>query len=87
MTDPINSQIKAALRSYISGSLLGGQEIADDDDLLLTGLVDSLGVMSLVEFMEAEFAFKIPFDDVIIENFSTLEAMSFYVTARRSAHA
>ena len=72
------------LRTYIEGKLLNGRTIEDDENLLLSGLIDSLGVMSLVAFMETEFEIEIPFDDVIIENFASLSAMSTYVLERRA---
>ncbi len=58
--------------------------MAADENLLLSGLVDSLGVMSLVAYMEETFGFKIPFDDVVIENFMSIEAMTAYVQGRQS---
>lgn len=73
------------LQAYIEGTLLNGRSIEVDENLLLSGLIDSLGVMSLVAFMEKEFGLEIPFDDVIIENFASLSAMSSYVAGRRAA--
>ena len=73
---------RPVLRGYISGSLLGNREIADDENLLLSGLPDSLAVMSLVTFTEQEFGLKIPFEDVVIENFETIEAIAGYLETR-----
>lgn len=74
---------KDTVRAFVLESLLNGRQIADDENLLLSGLLDSLGVMSLVAFLEQEYGFKVPFDDVIIENFMTIDAVDAYVASRR----
>ena len=74
----------APLKTYIEQTLLGGRAIEDDENLLLSGLVDSLGVMSLVEFIEEEYSLQIPFEDVVIENFMSVTAMTAYIAQRRA---
>ncbi|MEM6889255.1 MAG: acyl carrier protein [Pseudomonadota bacterium] len=70
------------LQSYVSGTLLGGKSVAPDENLLLSGMLDSLSVMSLVAFTEDTFGLKIPFEDVIIENFETIAAIAEYLSTR-----
>lgn len=82
MTAPPPDEIMQRLRPYIEGNLLGGRAIADDEDLLLSGLLDSLAVMSLVAFIEKSFDLKIPFEDVLIENFESLSAIAAYLQGR-----
>ncbi len=77
----------AGLKSYIETSLLNGKSVAVDENLLLSGLLDSLGVMSLVAYIEDNFAIAVPFEDVIIENFMTIDAMSQYIQSRKQADA
>jgi Acyl carrier protein len=72
------------IRTFITEELLGGREIAADENLLLSGLVDSLGVMRLVAFLERRFGISIPARDLKLANFATLEAIAGYV-ARRQA--
>ena len=58
-----------ALTEYITSELLGDQtglELAADEDLLGSELVDSLGVMRLVGFMESAFGIAVPPQDVTI---------------------
>ncbi len=74
----------SALRSYIQDSLLGGKIVTDQQELLLSGMIDSLGVMSLVAFLEQEFGISIPFEDVTLENFGTIETIADYVTSRQA---
>ena len=74
----------APLRAYVTETLLAGQQIADDDELLISGRLDSLAVMSLVSFVEDTYALSVPFSDVLIENFESLDAMARYLTGRMS---
>lgn len=83
MLDVDRSATIAPIKNFICGTLLDGQQIRDDEDLLLSGLVDSLGVMSLVAHIEGEFGISIPFEEVLIENFETLEAIADYVNSRK----
>ncbi len=70
------------IKSFIETDLLSGRGIESGENLLLSGLVDSLGVMRLVAFIESRFGFKVPAGDVKLANFETLEAIVGYVAAR-----
>ena len=70
------------LRAFVQDTLLGGRSVSDGDELLLSGMLDSLSVLSLVSFVEQTYALKVPFEDVVIENFESLEAMGRYVDSR-----
>jgi acyl carrier protein len=55
------------------------EELMADDDLLNSGLIDSLGIMRLIAFIENEFGMKIPPQDMVIENFMSVEAIANYI--------
>ena len=74
--------MKDRLLAYIRNELLnspGGQEISADDDLLGRGLLDSLGMMSLVFYIEDELGMPVPPEDVTIENFVSVSAIEAYL--------
>lgn len=67
---------------YIENDLLSGQgdiKLTADEDLLTTGLIDSLGIMKLLAFLEETFDVKVPAEDMTIENFMTVELMTNYL--------
>jgi acyl carrier protein len=68
---------------YIATELLGKPEriIGEDEDLLTGGLVDSMGIMTLVFFIEQRFDVHIPPGDVTIDNFGTLRAIERYLAS------
>ena len=79
--------MKSVLAEYIGDRLLNGQVrggVSEDDDLLGSGLIDSLGIMQLVLFIETEFAMDVPPEDVTIENFQTVAKIGAYLEGRRS---
>jgi acyl carrier protein len=56
--------------------------VAADTDLLLTGLVDSLGVVRIVAWIEDELNIVIDPTDVTLENFQTIDRMVAYISRR-----
>ncbi len=76
------------LIEFISDELLMGQldqPLEGDDDLLLSGLVDSLGVMRLMIFLEEDLGIEVPPGDVTIDNFRTPQTIAQYVDTHRVA--
>ncbi|HMB62011.1 MAG TPA: acyl carrier protein [Eudoraea sp.] len=67
MKDKIINYIK----SEISNDPL--QDIGPEDDLLGSGIIDSLGMMKLVLFIEKECHMKINNEDMTVENFMTVQ--------------
>ena len=78
------SAIETALTEFIRKELLEDPDydLQASDELLLDGLVDSMGVMRLVDFIEAHTGLSIPTEDVIIDNFASVEAIVRYVGRR-----
>ena len=68
--------------NYIREQLTHGQpdgEITEEDDLLGSGIIDSLGMMRLILFLEKEFDVSIPPEDMTIENFMTVSHIRTYL--------
>lgn len=73
------------IRNYITENLLfGGSTIEFDDNssLLELGIVDSVGVMELVLFVEENYAVDIADDEIIPENFDSISQLSNYIRAK-----
>jgi acyl carrier protein len=60
-------------------------ELTDDYPLLDAGVLDSLGIMTLVEYLEAEFEIVIDEDDVVAERFETIDTVVALVRAKQAA--
>lgn len=80
--------MKEIIIEYIQQNLFSGQSntpLSAGDDLLGSGLVDSMGMMQLIAFIENKFEFKVPFEDMTIDNFMTVEAITDYVGQKKAA--
>lgn len=68
------------LGQYLSRDILGdGQPIDPEQNLLLDGAVDSLGMLKLVAFIESHYQVKVPPEHFTIENFRNLRVIGSYV--------
>ncbi|MDJ0497463.1 MAG: acyl carrier protein [Acidimicrobiia bacterium] len=78
-----------AIVRFVNEELLGGNgpRVTADDEIVLDGTVDSLGVTRLVDFIETEFKLAVPAQDVTIDNFRTITTMAAYVRTRQESAA
>jgi acyl carrier protein len=54
-----------------------------DDDPLFPDVIDSLGVMEVVDFVEEKYGVSIPEEELLVDNFWSLEAISSLVDRMR----
>jgi acyl carrier protein len=76
-----------ALRGFISHDLPGGRpaaELTDDFPLIGERVIDSLGIFQLVSFIESELGVDIADDEVVLENFETIGALTAFIEAKRA---
>jgi acyl carrier protein len=80
------TDLRAQLCAFINDtvSLDPDVPVAPDTDLRLTGLVDSLGVVQIVSWMEQELGIAVEPTDVVLEHFQTVDAMAGFVEGRRA---
>lgn len=72
--------LKDAIRTYIGEELLEDETpIGDDENLLADGMVDSIGMLRLIGFIEASYGVRVPLEDITIENFRTIESLDGYL--------
>ena len=58
---------------------LGKESLGVDEDLLEQGVIDSLGILKLVAFIEKTHGIKVMDEDVVPENFQSLNSMVTFV--------
>ena len=76
------SQLESDLIEFILQDLAGSHEIDGldvDDELLESSLIDSLGIMRLIAFIETRTGFTVPSEDIVIENFLSVTAIVDYL--------
>ena len=58
---------------------LGKKSLDPDEDLLEQRVIDSMGILKLVVFLEKTHNIKVMDEDVVPENFQSLNAMAKFV--------
>jgi acyl carrier protein len=64
------------------GMLPAGKTIADSESLIDSGIIDSLRLMELVSHIEQRYGVTVDDEDLIPENFDSIDAIVSYLTAR-----
>lgn len=87
MKDDTNLQPEPSIREFIAKNFLytdEGFKFADDSSLLREGIIDSLGVVELVAFLEKRFGVKVKNHEVRPENFDSVARLAAFVRQKRS---
>jgi acyl carrier protein len=69
------------IRSFIQQTFPAARKstINDESPLLDSGIVDSLGTLDVVAFMERAFGIEVADDDLVPENFASISALASFV--------
>jgi acyl carrier protein len=77
--------MESTLQGYIEKTLLldKGKHVGPSDALLDSGLIDSTGVFELVSFIEQEFGIKVEDEEIVPENFETIEKLARFIASKQ----
>ncbi len=76
-------KIERFLLSDIAAEL-DRRALGPDEDLLEQRIIDSLGIMKLVSFLEQSFEIEVSDDDIVPENFQTITAILRYIDQKQA---
>jgi len=77
-------EIADALTTFINANIMArGHPVQPHDDLEAAGL-DSMALLKVLLFIEAEFGFWIPDEDLVRDNIRSPLALATYICRRRS---
>ena len=78
------ADIKANIKDYILEEFVpdGDIDVEDDTNLLEEEVVDSLGIFTLVSFIENKFSVSIDAEEVNLDNFETLSSITKLVESK-----
>ena len=80
--------IREKIRGYLDENFLYMMPdfvLGDDDRLLERGVVDSMGIVEMLTFLEDEFGVKAADDEISEANLGTLRAIVRFVASKQSA--
>ena len=77
-------QIEDEVRKFITVELArDAGPVQNHESLLEAGVLDSLGVLSLVSFIERRYGIAVTEDEMMPENFDSIEAIAGFIERRR----
>lgn len=79
--------VKEQIRQYIAENFLfsgNGFDLDDEDSFLEAGVVDSLGVLELVTFVEEEFGLNVVDEEIVPDHFDSVTKLAAYIVHKRS---
>jgi acyl carrier protein len=82
------ADVRSELRAYIEENFLylhPGVELADSDEFLTLGVVDSLGFVELVEEVQTRYSVAVEDVEITEENFGSIDAITSYVERKRNS--
>src|SRR3954469_11558718 len=85
-----NGKVEQPIRDFIATRLLYSNEgfnYPDEASLLREGIIDSLGVVELVEFLQNHFQLKIEQQEVRPDNFDSVARLAAYVRRKSGVAA
>jgi acyl carrier protein len=84
------TSIESTVRAFILENFLfteNGTQLQNDVSFLEEGIVDSTGVLELVMFIEETFGVTVEDDEIMPENFDSVEQLAQYVRRKKGVDA
>jgi len=78
--------IEDPLKKYIVNRFMHKEDsglLGDNEPLFVKGIIDSMGIIELVSFIEAQFNLKVQNDELVPENFKTVNSIKDFVERKK----
>ena len=84
---PVTYDLAASVREFILKRfpLARKQGIKNSDQLLESGMLDSMGVLEIVTFVEQKYSFSVSDEDLVPENFQTIDRIAAFIHSKEKA--
>jgi acyl carrier protein len=79
--------VKDRIRGFITSELahrVGSAPVVDAESLLDRGVLDSLGLLRVLAFLEKEYQVTVKDEDVVPENFESVDAIAAFIARVRN---
>lgn len=84
----MDEQIRTELIDFVVANYLFGdvgRTPADGDSLVEGGVIDSTGILELIEFLESQFGIEVSEAETVPANLDTISNLTRFVMSKRSA--
>lgn len=82
----VGGEVRKEMRAFIEDNFLylhPDVELADGDDFLQLGIIDSLGFVELVEEVQGRYGIAVEDVEITEENFGSIDAIAAFVERKR----
>jgi len=78
------SDLKELIRRFIYDQFLKEEDLIlnDNDSLIENGIIDSIGVLELVAFLERTFGFRVEDEEIVPENLDSVDRLVAYLQSK-----
>ncbi|PIE23334.1 MAG: acyl carrier protein [Planctomycetota bacterium] len=86
----MNAEIEQKLRDFIVETFLFGEDdpnLLNDSSFIELGVIDSTGVLEVVEFVEDSFGLSVADDELVPENFDSIGQLSEFICSKKGSPA
>ncbi|MCL8005976.1 acyl carrier protein [Gelidibacter japonicus] len=84
MKTQVETENKNKIKNYIISATLSDTKAINDDTLIFeTGLLDSMGLLFLVEYLNEEFNIEVKDDELLPENFQSVNSILKFIEGKQ----
>lgn len=80
----VDTTVASAIQGWLQEHVTGNQAIDNDALIIQNGILTSLSVVELVLFLEERFGITVDDDDVVEENFASINAIANLVASKQA---
>jgi len=73
------------IKQFIIRDILSNEDYVElnfQDNLIMTGIIDSVGIQSLISFLESKYNIEIEDQDILPENFENIDAICSFISKK-----
>ncbi|MEM7330649.1 MAG: acyl carrier protein [Chloroflexota bacterium] len=86
MSNEALGNIETVIKEFIAEEFMfdrPASDLSNDMSLIQEGIIDSLGIFMLVSFIDNQFGVKVEPEDVVLDNFETINKIKDLIAARQ----
>lgn len=88
MSHPTAEAVRTAIRDHILANFLFTEDqaaLGDDDSFQETRIIDSMGMIQLIQFMEAEYQIKVQDEEMVPEKLDSVNRLVRFVLGKKGS--
>jgi acyl carrier protein len=85
--EAVDTKIREELTEFIVTNYLFGNTASvprDDDSLVEEGIIDSTGILELIEFLESHFKVEVSESETVPENLGSIANLTDFIMSKQS---